>query len=112
MNERWIPDDDPSAAWFAVRQLLLHGDTTYEERITIWNAPTFAEAVEKAEQEGAEEAQIVGASLLGFAQVYQLGVFPGDGAEVFSLMRDSELPPDEYLNQFFDTGTERQGTVG
>jgi hypothetical protein len=33
---------------------------------------------------------------------------PSDGAEVFSLIRDSQLSPDDYLNTFFDTGSERQ----
>ena len=32
------------------------------------------------------------------------------GAEVFSLARDSELASDEYLDSFFDTGTERQSS--
>jgi len=32
---------------------------------------------------------------------------PSSGAEVFSLVRDSELGTDEYLDSFFDTGTER-----
>jgi hypothetical protein len=35
---------------------------------------------------------------------------PVDGAEVFSLMRDSQLAPAEYLDAFFDTGSERQQT--
>ena len=35
----------------------------------------------------------------------------GDGAEVFSLMRDSDLTPHEYLDHFFDTGDERQGPL-
>lgn len=36
---------------------------------------------------------------------------PRDGAEVFSLMRDSDLEPDDYLDAFFSTGNERQGDV-
>jgi len=32
---------------------------------------------------------------------------PEQGMEVFSLMRDSDLPPREYLDSFFDTGSER-----
>jgi hypothetical protein len=30
---------------------------------------------------------------------------------VFSLMRSSTLEPGEYVDAFFDTGTERQETV-
>ncbi|SCG64273.1 hypothetical protein GA0070213_10871 [Micromonospora humi] len=35
----------------------------------------------------------------------------GHGAEVYSLMRDSDLPAGAYLTRFFDTGDERQGTL-
>jgi hypothetical protein len=31
-----------------------------------------------------------------------------DGAEVFSLMRASDLEPEAYIDRFFDTGLERQ----
>ena len=34
-----------------------------------------------------------------------------DGTEVFSLTPASELPRDEYLTRFFDTGDERQGSI-
>jgi hypothetical protein len=34
---------------------------------------------------------------------------PGKGAEVFSLMRESGLPADEYVGRFFATGAERAG---
>jgi len=36
----------------------------------------------------------------------------GDGDEVFSLIRASELSPDEYITRFFDTGCENQETAG
>jgi hypothetical protein len=36
---------------------------------------------------------------------------PADGAEIFSLMRDSDLAPEDYLDSFFDTGTEGQRTM-
>jgi hypothetical protein len=35
---------------------------------------------------------------------------PEEGSEVFSLMRQSDLPSDQYLTEFFDTGKERQQT--
>ena len=43
---------------------------------------------------------------LGLAQAYRLVDEPGHGAEVFSLIRRSDLPGDDYLNAFFDTGAE------
>ncbi len=33
------------------------------------------------------------------------------GTKVFSLMRDSDFSPDEYLDHFHDTGTERARTL-
>jgi hypothetical protein len=40
------------------------------------------------------------ASLIG-------GKRPGHGAEVFSLIRDSDLGAEDYITRYFDTGTER-----
>jgi hypothetical protein len=107
---RWIPDDDPEAAWFAVRNVFRRGDS-YEERITLWKAPTFEEAEHRAQIEIEEYAETVEMELLHFAQVYRLAEYPQDGAEVFSLIRRSELESEEYLSTFFDTGTEHQRTM-
>jgi len=86
----------------------------YEERITLWLAASAEEAIERAEAEAREYAGTIEESpdsYLGIAQSYRLVDAPADGAEVFSLMRSSALEPDEYLDTFFDTGTERQKTV-
>lgn len=88
--------------------------TIYEERITLWRASTGKEAIERAEREALEYAAGLEGSpytRLELAQAYRLYDDPGDGAEVFSLMRVSELRHREYLSSFFDTGTERQGDV-
>jgi hypothetical protein len=89
-----------------------HGESRYEERVVIVRAADFALAIARAEDEAARYAVDVDAEYLGLAQAFALVDDPGDGAEVFSLMRDSDLPPDEYLDAFFDTGDERQGDVG
>jgi hypothetical protein len=34
---------------------------------------------------------------------------PGEGAEVFSLMRESELPAGDYVDRFLVPGAERSG---
>lgn len=101
--------------WFAVRCVFLHGevsddeDGTYEERITLWNVSSAELAIERAEAEAEEYvSDLQGVSNLGLAQSYALFDAPGDGVEVFSLMRDSRLPADDYLTTHFDTGTERQ----
>lgn len=80
--------------WYAVRCLFEvnsdGADHTYEERITVWLAASPEEAIDKAELEAGQYAEAVG-RYLAFAQSYHLTGGPGDGAEVFSLMRDSPL---------------------
>ena len=48
---------------------------------------------------------------MNFAQAYELTGEPGIGAEIFSLIRDSRLDPDAYLDRFFDTGDEHEQTA-
>jgi hypothetical protein len=54
----------------------------------------------------------VEAEYTGLAQAYLLFDEVGDGAEVFSLLRTSNLDPDAYLDRYFDTGHERQRDFG
>ena len=80
----------------------------YEERITLWRADSFADALLLAEAEGRDYAADVDAEWCDVVQAYALSDNPGyQGAEVFSLMRDSDAPIDEYATSFFDTGHER-----
>jgi len=77
----------------------------------MWLASSAEQAIERAEAEAIEYAGAIEQSpgtYLGLAQSYRLIGTPSDGAEVFSLMRHSELGPDDYLDTFFDTGAERQ----
>ncbi|SCL69485.1 hypothetical protein GA0070606_5096 [Micromonospora citrea] len=100
--------------WYAVRSVFQYGNAAphvYEERITIWRASSFDAAVVMAEAEAAEYTEGVDRVHLGFAQVHHLSAEPGHGAEIYSLMRDSNLPADAYLDRFFDTGDERQGIL-
>ena len=60
--------------------------------------------------EAATYATANGVEYLNLAQVCLLPGHPTSGAEVFSLIRDSELPTDQYLDAFFDTGSERQSS--
>ena len=95
--------------WFGVRCLFESAPSVYEERVTIWQAGSFEQAIELAETEANDYAATVESRYLGLAQGYCMGEEPEAGAEVFSLMRDSDLAPGEYLDAFFDTGSERQG---
>jgi hypothetical protein len=107
------PDQEQDDRWYAVRSLFRfaseEGDS-YEERITLWVAASFDAALEKAGTEAREYAEFAGAAYLGdFGQAYHLAdAPPRDGSEVFSLIRDSALPPKAYVDRFFSTGQERQ----
>jgi hypothetical protein len=111
--------------WFAVRTIIANnenrpwgprnldpGQIDYEERITIWRAATAKEAMALAEAECQRYVEDLGGDVLGLTQSYALAMKPGHGAEVFSLIRRSDLLPDEYLDRHFDTGTEHQSKPG
>ena len=100
--------------WFSVRCVFrMESSSSYEERVTLWRAASFSEAIERAETEAKEYANDVNSEYVGLAQAYELAEDAiGDGVEVFSLIRDSELPPNEYLDRFFATGSEHQGDLG
>lgn len=104
------PDGEPG--WFGVRCVFRWSrPPTYEERITLWRAGSLDDAIARAEQEAAGYAERLGSEYLEIAQAYWIGAErPDEGSEVFSLMRDSDLEPDDYLDAFYDTGNERQRT--
>jgi hypothetical protein len=81
----------------------------YEERITLWQAQGIDAAGELAEREARSYAEENDGEYLGFWQAYALFSDVGaTGIEVFSLLRESDLEPAEYLNAFFDTGSEHE----
>ena len=109
--------DHDGSAWYAVRCIFRCGwpsefaGRAFEERVTLWRADSFDHAIQRAEAEAREYARTIFGSpdaYLGLAQAYLLSDEPGDGAEVFSLVRESKCKPEAYLNRFFDTGQERQ----
>lgn len=81
----------------------------YEERITLWQAKNLDHAIELAEQD-AELYASENMEFLGYSQAYALfEPVSGNGIEVFSLLRESNLEPEEYIDTHFDTGTEHGG---
>jgi hypothetical protein len=99
--------------WYAVRSIFAvpgEAESAYEERITLWQAASLDDALGRADAEATEYAEFMGSEhLAGVAQAYPLAdAPPRDGAEVFSLVRDSALPPTPYVERFFTTGRERQ----
>jgi hypothetical protein len=99
-----------SSGWYGVRCLFEHAayaGHSYEERVTLWPAGSPDEAIELAEVEAEEYAEALTATrYLGLAQAYAMADTLGRGAEVFSLIRDSGLEADAYVNAFFATGAE------
>jgi hypothetical protein len=97
--------------WYSVRCVFRWTEDEgmpYEERITLWRARSLDEALARSEREAAHYAAENDVTYLGLAQAYFAGDDPDltDGSELFSLLRDSPLPPATYLTTFFDTGTE------
>jgi hypothetical protein len=101
---------DFASGWFGVRCLFQwRGQGCFEERITMWRATSFEEAIRKAEFEAANYADTNDLIYLGLAQGFW--VFEDritDGTEVFSLVRESDLDVESYLDAFYDSGSERQ----
>lgn len=100
--------------WYAVRCVFRWGPPhdTYEERVTLWRAGSFDEATAMAEHEAAEYVADRPFEYLELAQTYRLADDTIEsGMEIFSLLRDSDLEPVEYLTAFFDTGRERQRQI-
>ena len=94
---RWL--DAPSA-----------GVNTYEERITLWQAPDIVASISLADAEARAYAAQSGCEYLGFCQAYAMFTEVAvSSVEVFSLLRDSVLPPSEYVDTYFATGGERTG---
>jgi hypothetical protein len=81
----------------------------YEERITLWRARSINGAIRKSEAEARRYAKECGGTYLKFIQAYWLyDDVDSDGLEVFSLMRESDCPSKQYIDTYFDTGTEKQ----
>ena len=105
--------------WFSVRTVVFRPrEGLYEERITLWRRTDTDEAADAALSESAEYAADVGGQDCGLAQVYEpygdtvAGLrAAADGSEVFVLVRQSDLPPGDYLDAFFDTGREQQHSI-
>ena len=102
--------------WFGVRCVFWHDGDSFEERITLWRATSLDEAIAQAEEEAHEYCEGFDCKYVGLAQAYGPATSPGGedaveitpGTEVFSLFRLSEFEPAEYVDHFFDTGSEVQ----
>lgn len=86
----------------------------YEERITLWRARTFTEAINKAERDTLNYIGDGTPKKILATQAYNLYDAPDgfvNGWEIFSLIRSSDLPPAKYVRQFFITDCEHSNSV-
>ncbi|MET7353699.1 hypothetical protein [Streptomyces mirabilis] len=73
--------------------------------MTLWTAGSLDEAIGRAEAEVGEYCAALGeVEYSGFAEAFRMDGAPGVGAEVFSLMRESDLPSGAYVGKFYATG--------
>ena len=102
-----MPNDPSEPEWYSVRcvfQSQSEQGFAYEERVTLWRADSIDEAIALAETEATEYVKERTAEYTGLAQAYWLFGTPSNGSEVFSMVRESALGSDDYLDRFFDTG--------
>lgn len=110
--------DSDSEPWYAARCVFrwksvtpeASGHQIYEERIVLIRAENFEDARHRAEGEARQYAADTDAEFFDFVEVFHL--FDRkiiDGTEIFSLIRESQLPPADYVERFFKTGKEYRG---
>jgi len=104
--------------WYGIKLVFRHlnlevgvpGSSVYEERVVLVNAGSEDEAVSLAELEAVEYAKDVGGcEYLEFSSCFH--TYEGKIvhlSEVYSIMRESSLSPEEYLDTFYETGLERE----
>jgi hypothetical protein len=101
--------DEP---WYGVRLVYELSGTprrAYEERIVIVQAESFDDAIYRAEEYSkayeSETTRYAGYAI-AFHIFDQNGPCLGPGTEVLSLIRESDLDADDYLDRIHDTGHE------
>jgi hypothetical protein len=88
--------------WYSAR-CLYRRDHTYHERLTLWQAPTFEVAAELAEADARQFAAAHGWDYLDYVALYEITIqsdAPGQGDEVYSLYRFTDLGPRTYQQRF------------
>jgi hypothetical protein len=105
---------DDQEFWYSARCVFRHrtseSQPTYEERIVLLHATSEDDAMRDAEADAVEYAAgFEGCTYTGYVDLFHLfETHVGHRGEVFSLMRSSNLDTQEYLDRFFDTGTEHR----
>lgn len=104
--------------WYGIKLVFRHsnlevempGASVYEERVILVSANSEDEAISLAELEAVEYAKDVdGCEYLEFAScfhIYEEKIV--HLSEVYSVMRESSLSSEQYLDTFYDTDLERE----
>jgi hypothetical protein len=58
--------------WYSVRHLVAFPDGLFEERVTVWRAASFEDAIRQAELEARGYAESLNGEYLSFAQAYSV----------------------------------------
>lgn len=101
--------------WYGAKTIYKHeliddgiAKTLFEERVVLFQAIDFDGAIAQAEAEAEEYALSNEVEYLGFMNVFHIfDEKVGPGTEVYSLMRESGLSDNDYLDRFYDDGSER-----
>lgn len=109
-TEKHTPNPEP---WYGVRllyQLTGIKDLAYEERIVIVRASDEDTAIAVAEENSRNSYEDSSTLYTGYAMCFNIFDECGDslaeGVEVFSLIRNSKLDMEAYIDRFHDTGNE------
>ena len=98
--------------WYGVRLVyrLRGAKPAFEERVLIVRAEDTETAIERAESLSRENYESDNTVYTNYAMAFNIfdenGPALGEGVEVFSLIRHSDLEMDAYLDRFHDTGSE------
>jgi len=86
----------------------------YEERVIVLRADDLNEAVRRAEDEAKQYAtSLEGVEFTGFVAAYDTGEDEiTDLTEVYSILRDSDLQSDAFLDRYYDDRSERTQHFG
>lgn len=103
-------------SWYSAKCVFRHNAPVgssnkfaYEERIIVLRAGDLHKAIKRAEEEAHEySARLEGVEFTGFVAAYDIGEDEIDDlSEVYSVLRDSDLEANPFLDRYYDDGSER-----
>jgi hypothetical protein len=80
----------------------------YEERIVIFLAHSFEEAIDLAERDASDYSLKNNAKYSGYCNAYKLDTRNFEpGTEVYSVMREVPMLPDDFVTHYYDDGSDK-----